>query len=328
MTPKPGIYYDVPYETYASWRAFNSGVVSYMNMSPKHGDAFIRGLIRKPDTPSMRFGRQIHTAILEPDRKGDILVSTGCSAILKSGKRKDQPCGVGTKALFQGQWFCEKHAPIQADYPSDYLTAQQFEDVGEIVLAAHNGPAADMFSRPAKSEVSLLFEYRGLLMKGRVDRLNDDLDMLLDLKKSQVGEAGLDSCQNKIMNYGYHRQMALYRLGVELLTGKRPKRAAWVFLEDGPPYDVNVIYALEQDLEIGLEEVDSALLRYKACLDRGEFSGYLEGGAWLGALPDWYKKRHVAMKEHDDGRNHSEPDAPAREDYYGAGYDPERGTWT
>ena len=328
MTPKPGIYYDVPYEEYAKWSGLNSGAVSQICVSPKHARAFLQGELSRGDTSAMRFGRQIHTMILEPHKTGEIVIAQPCMAALKSGLSKGLPCGLSGVWRKGAEWRCGKHVEDGFEPASDYLTASEMAHACRMVDSAHNGPAADMFSRPAKSEVSLLFEYRGLLMKGRVDRLNDDLDMLLDLKKSQVGEAGLESCQKKIMNYGYHRQMALYRLGVELLTGKRPKRAAWVFLEDGPPYDVNVIYALEQDLEIGLEEVDSALQRYKACLDRGEFSGYLEGGAWLGALPDWYKKRHVSMKEHDDGRNAAEPAAPAREDYYGAGYDSERGTWT
>lgn len=124
--PPPGIYQDVPFEQYASWRAINSGVVKWMKVSPKHGQAALNGEIRSDDTRSMKLGRAIHCRILEPDTFADrFVVSRNCEAELKSGDRKGQQCGCNATFLgLDGKFYCGKHSPQDCDTSREIITAE------------------------------------------------------------------------------------------------------------------------------------------------------------------------------------------------------------
>lgn len=126
----------------------------------------------------------------------------------------------------------------------------------------------------AWSEVSIAWIENGVLCKGRIDRLASDNSLIIDLKKCQVGKGTDEHCRAAIANYGWDVQQAMYRRGIEVLTGKRPD-FLWLFVEDGPPYEPNVLEADDVDYEIGLFKFQAAIQKWKHFQETGIAHGYL-----------------------------------------------------
>lgn len=301
--PAPGLYKDVPFAEYAQWEAVNSGAVSAMMISPNHGKSFLAGECERVDTSAMRFGRQIHLMILEPERAAeDMKVSSPCNAVIGSGARKGLLCG-STGSYTDGEnWRCGTH---KGDFQLsvEHLSPDEYGHAVAMLDSIRRSPANLLLKGRGFHEACVVFDVNGLRMKGRIDRVTDNFDLIVDVKKTTRGGASLENMQKKVLDYGYHRQAAIYAKGVEATTGVKPKRVAWLFAEDSPPYECNVLYALEQDLEIGWEQVCEATERYRKCLESGKFHGYIHNGsAAIGALPEWYKKRYFEERASVNGR--------------------------
>lgn len=301
--PPPGIYQDVPFEQYASWRAINSGVVKWMKVSPKHGQAALNGEIRSDDTRSMKLGRAIHCRILEPDTFADrFIVSRNCEAELKSGDRKGHQCGCNATFLgLDGRFYCGKHSPQECDTSREIITAEEGVKCERVALSLKDHPACKLIRRKGWSETSIVWEHAGMKMKGRMDRHCGEgpRPIVLDIKKCRVGYGTTEECQKAILNYDYHIQAAGYCKGAEQVTGDMPE-FIWVFVEDGPPFDVQIKPASPQDIEIGWHFLKSAVEAYKYAIEANDVFGYVKmttaGNETItnihpGGLPAWYVKQ-------------------------------------
>lgn len=291
--PEPGIHRDVPFDDYAAWPAINSGVVKWGLVSMKHMRAAHMGKIENDDTKDRRLGRGIHCRILEPEHfKSRFVIAEPCCAVTGKG----QQCGKRSSYRDSGDnWFCGMHkgACDNPDPVVDCLT--------EAEVAACNGVAESLqdhfimktLRRPGWSEASLLWDWHGLPLKGRCDRLSQgNRTVILDLKKMQVGSGDRETCKKAIHSYGWYRQAAIYCDGVFRLTGQKPE-FIWVMVEDGPPFDIQVIPATEEDLAIGWHEVRATLDIYKRACEEQIWPGYLrtEHNIHPGGLPDWFLRQ-------------------------------------
>lgn len=304
---KYGFFIHLPFSEYAAIPAINNGAVSAMIASPAQGKAFLEGKSKQVETPQMRLGSLLHLFVLEPEvASRSVVVAQPCCAVLKSGANKGLCCGNAASHTNGVGWFCGTHKASEPDVvqATNYITEQELETINGMVSSIRSSTAGEFLSMEADTECTMVFEgLHGFDMKGRADWLSKDRNILLDIKKVQGGAANLASCQQKIASYGYHRQMAIYRMGVELTTGCRPKTCGWIFVEESYPYDTNVVIALDQDLEIGLAEVDEALSRYRSAVDSDVFPGYnRKGEVSLGGLPEYYKRRFVQERASNDGR--------------------------
>lgn len=308
-----GIHHGVHFPEYASWPAINSGVVSAMMLSPKHGDCCLRGVLDRDDTTAMRFGRQLHLMLLEPERSAtELVVADPCQAVLKSGDRKGQDCGATASHTDGAYWYCGKHVTADCIPSTNHLSHKEYDRAAAMIASVRASEANHLLRKPGWCEASMLFEWNGLTLKGRLDRLASDYSLIIDLKKIPAGRGTRLECQKRILEYGYHRQAAIYQRGVASLQGVTPQ-FAWVFVEDGPPYDVQVLVADEWDLEIGWDEVETVLKRHIESTAVGSFPGYLDGDkVELGALPLWFKQKY--LKEHNLGAKDTYGDVPGTGD--------------
>lgn len=292
---EPGVHRDVDFATYQGWKAVNSGVISCGTISMRHFQAALAGELSNDDTKSRKFGRAVHTRLLEPEQyKQRVLVADPCCAILKSGDRKGETCCKAASRVILGEipmWFCGTHAPAESIEPDDFVSAEEAERIEALAKNLHEHKAMSLLKTDGWSEVSLVFDVNGVRMKGRIDRFSESAKFVLDLKKTRVGHGTREECQKAIGNYNYLRQAAIYVKGIELLFGFTP-RFVWVFIEEAPPYEVNIIEPEQWELEFAWNQVAAVLANYALSKERNRFDGYVrfddQGtivSSHLGALP-------------------------------------------
>ena len=138
--PEEGVFTDLPAEAYhdLDGRASSSIVRKIYNKTPAHAKAQIDD--ESEPTSAMRFGTQMHMAVLEPERFAERhAVSTQCQAVKGSG---DQ-CGSAGKVPYRRDdgavvWFCGRssHQPDLAEDADDYPCPYCDVDEGETCVTA------------------------------------------------------------------------------------------------------------------------------------------------------------------------------------------------
>lgn len=271
----PGVHRDVDFLTYQSWQAVNSGVVTWGTISMRHFQAALNGDISSDDTKSRKFGRAVHTRLLEPGRfRERVLIAQPCVAELKTGGRKGDACGRAGSRFLSDRWYCGTHAPAEALTPLDYLSAEEADRVETMAKSLHEHKAMSLLKADGWSEVSLIFDVCGVRMKGRIDRFSESSRFILDLKKCRVGYGTMEHCRKAIADYGYMRQMSIYRKGAEILCGFKPS-CVWLFVEEGPPYEPQIVEAEEWELDHAWSAVSGIINGYVLAKERGIFDGYI-----------------------------------------------------
>lgn len=293
--PPVGIHRDIAFEVYASWRALNSGCLRQPTM--KHIKAAFDGQLANDDTRSRKLGRAVHVRLLEPDVYAErVLIAEPCCAELKSGERKGRTCGKSGGFVVNGRWFCGTHKPDGAIVPLDYVSQDEAERIEAMAASLHGHPSIALLRSDGWSECSIVYESHGLKLKGRLDRFSESAKFVLDVKKMRVGFGAMDDCRKAIDDYGYLVQMAIYWKGVETLCGFRP-RCLWLFVEDGAPFDVQLVEAEQWELDHAWQEVSGILSAFERCVADEYFPGYVKfdkAGAIIsshsGANPLWKAK--------------------------------------
>lgn len=193
-------------------------------------------------------------------------------------------------------WYCgvKGHAPHGAFPPEDYIDEEQSARIERMAEELHGSPIMRRFSRKGWSEVTAVWEMRGMLMKTRIDRLDEDFTTAIDLKKMPSGEGDRETCEKKILGRRMHIQAAMNVMAVEAIEGKSPQ-FVWTFQDDDEPYDVQVIPANEKTIRLGKFDVNQIVGMYAAAKAKGEFRGYIFDTRVIryGGLPDW----HIAQCE-------------------------------
>lgn len=297
--PNPGIYFDEDFNKYRSWKAFNSGVIKYGEISQCHMHAAYNGEISNEDTTSRKFGRAVHTRLLEPEKYAQrVVVSQPCCAELKSGDRKGKACGKAGSCVDESmRWYCGTHKPDVFSVPAEYVNQDEYDRIELMARSLHEHPAMAMLRAEGWSEASIVYDFNGMRIKGRIDRLSRKARFNLDAKKCRVGYGTMELCRKSIVDYGYMKQMAVYQKGIEVLEGYQP-RCLWLFIEDGPPYCPQVVEAEQWELDHAWQHVAGILSGYKASMERGRFDGYVkfdDDGRILsnhsGGYPVWMAKK-------------------------------------
>ena len=308
--PAPGLYHDVDFPTYRSWNAVNSGVLRWGTVTPKHLRCALDGRMETADTPDLKLGRAAHLWVLEGDAAFHSVFKVAGKCCAATGK--GDVCGNSGKFIDQeNYWYCGVHVRKSegAVEPEEIITAEEFSRIQAMRDALKAHPVNFHLARPGFSEVSAVWEVDGVTYKGRLDRYapeNDGLPAtIIDFKKVQVGKGSRRDCEKAIADRRYHLQLGLYAEAVRIIEGVDEVECVWVFQEDSPPFDVNVIPADQQTLLIAEQELASLRRQLKLVRERPEQAwGYcdsplaLEGledeeeGLPRGGLPEWYRRAH------------------------------------
>ncbi len=269
------------------------------SISPAHLKAYLDGFISSEDTPDMRFGRAMHSIILEPDTFAENWpVAYPCSAQLASGKRKGEACGCSSSYHDGLNWYCGTHKPENAIAPTDFITEDESKRLMVLRDKLRESPANHYLARKGYSEAVIVWDRCGFKLKTRIDRLAVDEAkrhaVIVDLKKCRVGKATDELMRKECLDRKYHVQAAMNIDAVREVYGD-DYTVDWfiVFIEDSEPFESNILQADEDDIEDGMQSIVTQLQRFRACQKSGKYFGYtcVIDEPHRGILPLWHRQQ-------------------------------------
>ena len=258
---EPGVYYDIPEAQYFTDPAFSSsGSRTLLDKTPavfdyerEHGTA---------ETAAMTFGSALHTLVL---RAGpDIQVIEADSWRTNAAKdARSAAQAAGRIPLLK----------------ADHDTAQVMAE------AVHNHRDASLLLTPGAgvAEVTIVWDdsHTGIRCKARVDWLwglnVDAARRLIIVDYKTAVDARTWPFGRKAADFGYHRQLEWYRMGVQALgLGDNPD-ALLIVQEKHPPYQVRVVRLGKRSMDHAHRKNVEALALYAECEQAGEWPDYGSG---------------------------------------------------
>ena len=216
-------------------------------------------------TESMLIGSIVHCLYLEPE----LFESTFCVAPEIDRRTK---AGKAEWARF-----------VESSQGKKPVAQEILDEAGRVVLGLRStlGDIKEIAGE-GYAELTGIFEHRDVKCRMKIDYITED-GFIWDLKTTK----SLKSFSNSIANYGYHRQVAMYYLGVQKIVGKC-KGFKFIAVENNAPYDAAVFKLDMEGYKLGLKEIEFALNRYKICYESNVWPGAFESEVEM-SLPKWYR---------------------------------------
>lgn len=229
--------------------------------TPAHYKAHKDGLLTREETPAMRFGSILHTAVLEPAQLDLVCKPQGFDARTKEGKA----------------WLAEN--TNRAVVSQDELVA-----ITTIERNVRKHPVASRLLKEGGAELSLFAHNKhGQLLKCRPDFLPSKGNVLVDVKTTAC--ADYDAFSKSIYSYRYHVQAAYY-LHICSILGLPYTAFVFIAVEKVAPFSV-VTYQIDDDaIEQGRAEFQRDLALIRHCESTGDWPGYPDELLPI-SLPEW-----------------------------------------
>jgi len=149
----------------------------------------------------------------------------------------------------------------------ELLDDQQYEDALDCVQALNNhAQFSAIMAQPRRVEVPFEFDLFGHRFKARLDCVIDSMRLILDIKTTD--DASPHRWQWSAVDYGYHRQNAIYREAVRQDTGK-DYRFIFAVVEKPKPSTRGIpptaaLYELkEESVLMGVEDTQDLVWQYE-----------------------------------------------------------------
>lgn len=278
----PGIYEDIPFETYCRIPAINQSSLAALRRSPAH---YRQASSLSEEAPHFRFGTIFHEGHLQPELIAQKYVVVPEESFVEA-----------TQAWARNNPDIKGNTPQEKEYKTP-KASKYYKDLVENYLAAHKGKQqvslqwltdiGNMLDRLMKNELAVaLFEdgrpevtivwedaRTGLLCKGRIDWVSFSYNSLTDLKST--AEDGGDFYLDK---WNYHVQGPFYIDGYRLARRALPpkQRKKWPEITDDfyfavcekrVPYQCRVAPIDSTALITGRYEYQFLLALLKHCQD-------------------------------------------------------------
>lgn len=265
-----GIKHSLPFKDYLNSDGISCSQLKYLAKCPKNFKYYVIDENERIDTEAMKFGRALHTYILQPQLfDKEYYVS---EKIRRSGEEwKARQSEAGTREM---------------------LWTEDYNKLEQMAKSLKEHPYASKFLSSTVNETSIFWEHKEteLLCRSRIDaikEINGNI-ALIDLKTTiDASEAVFTRA---IFNLKYHVQAAFYLDAYKYVTGKTPKLFIFVAIEKEPPYlcAVHVLGRDSEAIETGRLEYTSLLRKYKSCQSGGVWGeGYDE--PYKVCVPNYYK---------------------------------------
>lgn len=262
---KPGFYHGVSFEQYADWKAINWHLLEPYRKSPLHGRW--AELMQSEATDAMIDGEAFHAAILEPER------------FLKDYAIMPEFEGHHNSKAYKAareMWLAEHDGQVDID-------TEQLGEIQKMQEAVRKHPVAGkIMASKGKTEIGIVWEYRGTLLKARVDTVRRVPIGIIDLAHPnptaecivQVDFKTTRAIGTRLINadaakFGYGAQLAMQNDGLRainpaeviplMIAVSKPPKAS-----DGGPYDV-VVCDMRPRMESGRAMYRKLLDTYLAC---------------------------------------------------------------
>lgn len=233
---------------YDSLPYVNKSTLWEMRKSPLHYWHLMHDTPKK-DTPAMKFGRAVHSRLLQPESFGtEFAVAPECDRRTTQGK-----------AIWKELMESGKEVISQDDMDTILAMEAEFAAVAKKYLAG------------AETEKPLIWtdNESGVKCKGRLDAITDDY--VIDYKTTT--DASTDAFRREALRYGYDLQAAMY-LEAARANGYHPQGFIFIAQEKSAPYLINVLHAGDAFLDRGAWIMRDLLAKYKECSEKDIWPGY------------------------------------------------------
>ncbi len=262
MTAESAVYplviEKLPFEKYRELPGEHSTGLRRALVSPLEYDYYKRN--EREDTDTLRIGRAVHTATLEP-------LQFLREYVLFEGRRAGKVW----------EEFEEKHKG------KTILKPEQYDPAAAMSEAIRNhAVAGPLFSGAGRNELTIQWRHEsGTLCKARIDRLYSSL---IDIKTaSDITPHAFEAAS---FRYGYHVQAAFYADAAKAAgLGEFPVR--FVVVQKRPPHDVIVYEIGQAEIERGRADYEKALAIIAECRKTGVWPGAAPSEPVPLHLPGW-----------------------------------------
>lgn len=248
------------FPAYQALPGVNWSTLKHMADSPLH----YRHHLTTPrsDTPAMRFGRAVHTAVLEPDR-------FPLEHIIWDG---------GDRRGNAWKEFAAANADRTILKTDEYAACLAVRDA----VRAY-APAANLLRGESEVSIEWTDAETGIACKARLDHIH--AGAIVDLKSTSSVDA--HDFERTAADLLYHGQLSMYRRGLAACGADFCDDAPVIIaVESSAPYDVAVFEPTDDALRIGDGLVSDLLFRLAECRARDSWPGRFDGPQPL-TLPPW-----------------------------------------
>jgi len=273
---------NVPFEEYVAQTGLNISRLKHLRQSPAH---YRHRLQDPPDSDTLRSGRVVHTAVLEPDK------FESRYAVWEARKAD------GTMAARYGKPWDQFVAEATGD-KREVITLDQHRHAMAIRKAVRGDRCALDYIDGGQAEVVLDWRMHGRQCKGRVDmialQVRDDPPTIVGLKTTVDARPFLFGAH--AARLGYHLQWAWYFDGFKALTGEIPLMVE-IVVEKTPPHAVAVYRITNDIIEQGREEYMQLLDLLAECEVNDRWPGPTFGMVHDLTFPSWALNRGGASDD-------------------------------
>lgn len=286
---EPGIYRKIPMDSYHEQLTVgpsisSSGLREIENRSPLHYWATSYLNPDRPEeeasTPSLDFGRAVHTLLLSED-----------------GFRDDYVVRPETYEDDAGKWkpwsgnatVCREWLAARRKEGKTVLLKSQVTDIhGMADRLSKNTVAVDLLRGRIERSIIVKDAKTGVWVKSRPDSIPRDT-IIADLKT--CSDASQVAIGRSIINYGYLQQMALAITCLEEVGQRQVDEAVLLFVETTYPYAFNIKPLDNGDVYTAMRQNRRALNVFAECLKTGDWPTYPDNmRTW--SAPQWWSDRN------------------------------------
>lgn len=264
---KTGIYYDMHHEIYHNDPCdnpslSNSIIRPLLDCSPYHAwalhpklgkeDSFLSQMKKPISSEAMDFGSVIHAMILG---KGEQIVPIDALDFKSSRARKEKE-----EALANGQIPILVHKLEKL-----YLLSQNFLD------QMKENPLCEDFFKEGHSEVSLLWEEKGINCRARIDRLPKDKNSpIYDIKTTSLkDESWAYQLQNK-----NRTQSEFYKKGISKILKETRPSMRFIICHLDFPFRISIFELSEDLILLAKAECKKAIEIWGDCIKNNKWDDF------------------------------------------------------
>jgi hypothetical protein len=257
--PAPGVYRDVPMETYHQWAAISA---SMLKQAGGRLRSFRYWLNEDPEAPGakMRMGTGLHAVVLEPERAREAVVEV-------PGLKPGSPAHRWQEAA-EGR--PGRHILPEGGYGVVSAMAERLRAtarLGDVIDACRDRELSLVYDDPRVGCAMLRCRIDAVLrsdevvgggpLPGKWAHYHEAGDVIIDVKGTRSCEDGVFS--GDVYRLGYHVAAALYRRIYEGVVGRKVSAVVLAACEWDRPHET-VAYVVGEDFEaIGRAEADEIL---------------------------------------------------------------------
>lgn len=278
---KPCIIRNMPNEVYHSHPALsNSGLKTLIDCPAKYYYKYLSGEYEYKERPSFKIGKATHCYLLEGRKAFEEIYWHNPYSELK----KEQLIAI-LKADFGYDDSIKKY--LVSDLMQLLLDEKGIEpkqvhltktEMNQIVCMVRSANAdkktKNALSQKGESELSIFWqdEKTGVWLKCRPDFMPYDCKNIPDYKTTE--SANPKNFYRKFIEYSYHIQASMYRMGIKAVTGIEVQNFFFIAQEKEPPYISQIYLNCDELLLYGEKAIYNAIEKYKECVATGLWNTY------------------------------------------------------